>query len=197
MPSSFQVHVGLGEKACHWLPAHLSFLSPATTGSDSQFVSGLPRPVAGRRQGLGERQRVGQGRGSSNKGVTTRTWGPSGRASHHHQGQAAGDAEGRLRRHTQAHAPHPRAAGSGDRPQHACHPGQGRACHLVPSGATCRLSLKWGWGSSFEERSESLEGWQKGGGPDTPVPGSDFDVAPEVWGIWNSLNLLLFRVQRR
>lgn len=45
------------------------------------------------------------------------------RPAHHHQGQTAGDAQSGVRGHAETNTPHPRAARSGDRPQHASHPG--------------------------------------------------------------------------
>lgn len=85
-------------------------------------LAGLAGP-AGRREGLGGRTRVRQG------GVRQRQRGAerrrqAARAPDHHQGQAAGDAEGCVRGHAEAHQAHPGAAVPGDRPQHEGDPGE-------------------------------------------------------------------------
>ena len=90
-----------------------------------ESVPGPAGPAGGRRQGVGERPAVGQG-GREQRERGDQRGGKAARASDHHQGQAARDAQGSVRGHAETHAPHPGAAGPGDRAQHAGHPGTRR-----------------------------------------------------------------------
>lgn len=85
-------------------------------------VPGLPGP-AGRREGLGDGPPVRQRPGQQRHGRAERRR-EAPRPSDHHQGQAAGDTEGCVRRHPETHQAHPGAAFARDRPQHESHPGR-------------------------------------------------------------------------
>lgn len=73
------------------------------------------------------------------------------RPADHHQGQTAGDAQSGVRGHAETYTPHPRAAGSGDRPQHAGHSGK-----TEPWGDMCTNQGK------FSDNTNVTQWWGKG-----------------------------------
>lgn len=89
-----------------------------------KFVSGLPGPT-GRREGLGNGTFIRQGRLQQRERRAERRR-EAARASDHHKSQTAGDSESGFCGHTETHQAHQGAAVTGDRPQHASHPGTGQ-----------------------------------------------------------------------